>query len=53
MNNKFFDRGIPFRCLAENKKTNLGLVGRDYFTVEPQHAALDTAKTVLLDVDHV
>jgi hypothetical protein len=33
-NNNFLARKIPFRCLAENRKTNLGLVGREYFTVE-------------------
>lgn len=53
LNQKFLNLEIPFRCLAENKTTKLGLVGRNYFSVEPHHAALDPARTILVDADHV
>ena len=54
-NQKFLELNKPFRCLAETKKTRLGLVGRDYFTVEPLYALLEpkTGCTLLPNSNHV
>ena len=39
-NQAFFNTRIPFRCLIEEKKTHMALVGRSYFTVAPKWGTL-------------
>ena len=39
-NEAFFKTQIPFRCLVEDKKTYMALVGRSYFTVAPKFGTL-------------
>jgi len=53
-NKQFLELNKPFRCLAETKRTQLGLVGRDYFTVEPLYALLEPKTgTLLPNTNHV
>ena len=53
-NKQLLSLQIPFKCVVESRKTYNRLIGRAYFTVEPQFAALHHEKVDLEALpDHI